>query len=81
MSTFGDALKILKSGGMVARTNWNGKDMYLKIHQPPVYDIITFQYIVLKTADESVVPWTASQTDLLTDDWVRVYPDRKNTPI
>lgn len=26
---FGDALRILKAGGRVARTGWNGKGMYL----------------------------------------------------
>lgn len=26
-------------------------------------------YIAMKTAQENVVPWLASQTDVLTDDW------------
>ncbi len=26
-------------------------------------------YIAMKTVDEDVVPWVASQTDLLADDW------------
>lgn len=26
-------------------------------------------YIMMKTADNSFVPWLASQTDLLSDDW------------
>lgn len=29
-------------------------------------------YIAMKTAQDNVVPWLASQTDLLTDDWVIV---------
>lgn len=29
-------------------------------------------YIAMKTAQGNVVPWLASQTDLLSDDWVIV---------
>lgn len=27
-------------------------------------------YITMKTADDKIVPWLASQTDLLAEDWV-----------
>lgn len=27
-------------------------------------------YIMMKTADDKIVPWLASQTDLLAEDWV-----------
>lgn len=30
------------------------------------------EYLAMKTADEQVVPWVASQTDLLADDWTVV---------
>ena len=30
-------------------------------------------YLMMKTADDSFVPWLASQTDILADDW-EVYP-------
>lgn len=29
-------------------------------------------YITMKTADDCIVPWLASQTDLLADDWMLV---------
>lgn len=29
-------------------------------------------YITMKTADNKIVPWLASQTDLLAEDWVEV---------
>jgi hypothetical protein len=31
-------------------------------------------YVVLKTASGELVPWLASQSDLLADDWVVVHP-------
>lgn len=32
----------------------------------------TLPYITMKTADNEIVPWAASQTDLLAKDWVIV---------
>jgi hypothetical protein len=29
-------------------------------------------YLMLKTADDEFVPWVASQSDLLADDWFEV---------
>ena len=31
--------------------------------------VIVDPYIAMKTAGDSIVPWLASQTDLLADDW------------
>jgi hypothetical protein len=31
---------------------------------------MTLPYIYMKTADGNLVPWLASQTDLLATDWV-----------
>lgn len=34
-------------------------------------DLVPYQaYIAMKTADNTVVPWAPSQTDLLAEDWV-----------
>jgi hypothetical protein len=30
---------------------------------------MSLPYIFMKTADDKLVPWLASQTDLLSDDW------------
>lgn len=33
-------------------------------------DLVPYQaYIAMKTADNTVVPWLASQTDILAEDW------------
>ena len=28
------------------------------------------EFIVMKTADDNLVPWLASQTDMLAEDWI-----------
>ena len=82
--TFGLAVAALKKGHKVARAGWNGKGMFLflvagstfQVNRPPLLGIYpegtTVNYcphIDMKTADDKVVPWLASQTDVLADDW------------
>lgn len=74
---FGTALANLKQGFRVARKGWNGKGMWLMLCIPDgdytlEKDGKTYgrlPYIYMKTADEKLVPWLASQTDVLADDW------------
>lgn len=74
---FGDALNVLKTGGKVARKGWNGKGMYLryidnrnyKIHENFTDGCAELSFIAMKTADNRIVPWLASQTDMLAEDW------------
>lgn len=81
---FGQALKELKGGNKVARAGWNGKGMFLflvpgsqfQVNRPPLLGIYpegtTINYhahIDMKTAQDTVVPWLASQTDVLAEDW------------
>lgn len=82
--SFGLAIEALKKGHKVSRTGWNGKGMFLflvqgstfKVNRPPLLGIYPegteIQYhahIDMKTADNQVVPWLSSQTDMLADDW------------
>lgn len=76
---FGQAIEALKEGKKVSREGWNGKGMWLSYLDP--YDNKQFTltekdiegtfapYIGMKTADNKYVPWLASQTDILADDW------------
>lgn len=100
---FGGALLAVKSGKLISRLGWNGKNMF--VFQRPedelsiqmVVDTVkslpksvkdyyyyksTFpfleskqtvkftSYLCLKSSDDSIVNgWTASQTDLLAEDW------------
>ncbi len=81
---FSAALLALKAGKRVARAGWNGKGMFIflvpgsvfQVNRPPLLGIYpegtTVRYhahVDMKTADGMVVPWLASQTDLLAEDW------------
>jgi hypothetical protein len=73
--TFGEALDALKNGQRVARAGWNGKGMWLAY--VPTFmaagacplGFTPLPWIGMKTADGGFVPWLASQTDILADDW------------
>jgi len=81
---FGEALTAIKAGKRVARAGWNGKGMFLflvpgstfTVNREPLLSIMgegtQVQYhahIDMKTAQGYVVPWLASQADLLSEDW------------
>jgi hypothetical protein len=67
--TFGEAIIILKRGRKVARSGWNGKNMYLELQVPDENSKMTLPYIYMFTAQQDLVPWLASQTDILSNDW------------
>lgn len=76
---FGNALAMLKDGKRVARHGWNGKGMWLTLitswNDGGIRDTMDYEklpFIAMKTADDKVVPWLASQTDILARDWIMV---------
>lgn len=84
---FGLAVEAVKKGKKIARAGWNGKGMFLflvpgstfKVNRAPLLGIypegteINYHaHIDMKTADGTIVPWLASQTDVLADDWIVV---------
>jgi hypothetical protein len=83
MMNFSDALVALKRGERVRRKGWN-KGMYLflvdgsefQVNRVPLNKIypegtwVTYHaHIDMFTAEGYVVPWLASQADLLDEDW------------
>lgn len=85
--SFGHALHALKAGKRVARAGWNGKGMFLflvpgsrfTVNRAPLLGIYPegtqidyHPHIDMKTAQGYVVPWLASQADMLADDWTLV---------
>jgi hypothetical protein len=72
---FGEALAELKAGGKVARRGWNGKGMWLEMQRPDTFSKMTLPYVYLNYPDDAAntpgarVPWLASQTDMLAEDW------------
>jgi len=66
---FGWALRKLKAGFNVFRRGWNGKGLWLNIQRPDANSKMSRPYIYMHTADNGLVPWTASQSDILETDW------------
>ena len=75
---FGWALNALRKGKAVARKGWNGKGIYIKLQTPDANSKMTLPYIYIVTnglvtdnpnAPKGTVPWLASQTDMLAEDW------------
>lgn len=84
---FTRALLLLFRGKKLARSGWNGKDMFIFLVQgstflvsrPPLLGIyeegteINYQpHIDMRTADGTIVPWLASQSDILANDWEEI---------
>ena len=76
---FGKAIEALKEGKRVAREGWNGKGIFIELQRPDEYSKMTHPYIYIDTtglqtenekAPKNLVPWFASQTDMLSEDWV-----------
>lgn len=67
--TFGGAISLLWKGHALKRKGWNGKGMWLELQEPDENSKMTLPYIYMHTADGNVVPWLASQTDMLSGDW------------
>lgn len=82
--TFSKALEYIKNGDRLARAGWNGKGMFVflvpgsefVVNRAPLLGIYPagtqvkyHAHIDMRTADGQIVPWLASQTDLLADDW------------
>lgn len=75
---FGWALHQLRNGKRVRRAGWNGKGIFIELQRPDENSKMTSPYIFIDTtglqtdnpdAPKSRVPWLASQTDMLAEDW------------
>lgn len=69
---FGQAIALLKLGKKVARQGWNGRNMWLALQVPDAHSKMSLPYIYMSTVTSDLVPWLASQTDVLAEDWVEV---------
>lgn len=67
--SFGDALIIMKRGGKVARNGWNGVGMFIALQVPDENSKMQQSYIYMSPVGGKLVPWLASQTDVLSEDW------------
>lgn len=84
---FGEVVAGLKVGKRYVRKGWNGKGMFIflvagsqfKVNREPLTSIlgegtvVNYQpHIDMKTAQGDIVPWVASQSDILAEDWEMV---------
>jgi hypothetical protein len=82
--TFGSALEAIKTGKRMARSGWNGKNMFVflvpgsqfNVNRPPLLGIypdgtpITYRpHIDIKGADGSISTWVPSIGDVMAEDW------------
>jgi hypothetical protein len=79
--------QVLHHGARASRKGWNGKKMFIflvpgsefEVSREPLLSILGEKtkvkyrgHIDMKTADGSIVPWIASQSDLQESDWTFV---------
>lgn len=66
---FSDALKQAKAGRRIRRSGWNGKGMYVELVPAGAAGVITEPFLAMQTAQGGLIPWLASQADVLAEDW------------
>lgn len=85
---FGEALEKAKSGSKITRAGWNGKNLFVFFNPssdiivsagrplaasfPVGTKIHCREYLMMKTVNDEIVPWVASQSDLVETDWSEV---------
>ena len=79
--TFGQAIEAMKAGKKVARAGWNGLGIHVELRCPDENSKMSHPYFYIDTtglqtdnpnAPKNRVPWMASQTDALSEDWAIV---------
>lgn len=66
----GKAIEKMWEGEKVSRIGWNGPGQYLELQVPDENSKMSLPYIYIRTVQGDLVPWLASQTDILAVDWV-----------
>lgn len=81
MMNFSNGLNALKLNERIRRSGWNGKGMWLQLVTADCWSMSSdaiaddsfclekSPWIGMRTADNKFVPWLASQTDILAEDW------------
>jgi len=87
MAGFETVIVGLKQRKRFARAGWNGRNMFIflvpgstfEVNREPLLSILGHgtqvdyrSHIDMRAANGEIVPWVASQSDLLEDDWVEV---------
>lgn len=64
-----EAIDAMEQDIKVYREGWNGKGQFLQLQIPDENSKMTLPYIYITTVKGDLVPWLASQTDILATDW------------
>lgn len=75
---FGEVLEHLKNDGKAARDSWVTEGLtsqWIRLVEPEGtsdfdYGMENKPYLELKTSDNKLIPWVATQEDLLAEDWI-----------
>lgn len=67
---FSNALDLAKRGKKITRLGWNGAGQFIELQTPDVNSKMDLPYLYITTVQGHKVPWLASQTDLLAEDWM-----------
>ena len=71
MTTFSEALTAVKAMKTITRAGWNGRGQFVfLIPGNEVEGQTLLPYLALSNVQGEIVPWLASQGDLLADDWI-----------
>lgn len=68
---FGEVIRALKAdpSKRFTREGWNGKGQYISLEVPGPTDRMDRSFVYIHTNYGANVPWLASQTDMLAEDW------------
>jgi Protein of unknown function (DUF2829) len=66
---FGAALAACKTGSKISRSGWNGPGQWVALQVPDANSKMGRPYLYISPVGGDLVPWIASQSDLLADDW------------
>lgn len=77
---FGEAIAAMKTGKRVTRAGWNGKGMwvrYIDLYSDAEFKVREIEpcegtwmpFVIMKTVHNQLIPWLASQSDILAEDW------------
>ena len=72
--SFGEAIELMRidSDLQLSREGWNGADQYISLQRPDEHSANSLPYLWIRTVQGDRVPWLASQTDMLAEDWFLV---------
>lgn len=73
----GWAVKQMWNGQAVCRDGWNGRGQHIRLQIRDANSRMTQPYVYITTMHGELVPWLASQSDLLAIDW-QLYEEPAN---